>query len=152
MCGAAAVMPFYRLAVAAANPCSLNACVDSVTQLQVVLDVEEWDQGSRRQVKSHATKAVMSASESQGKAGPAGTTHPGRRRPDKDSVQGGNWKDALCWDCGQKGHRRNRCPQHFRFKPASAPGERPENADVENRDAEMDAGTPISENGVGSSG
>ena len=31
--------------------------------------------------------------------------------------KGGSKPSGWCWDCGETGHMRNKCPEHFKFKP-----------------------------------
>ena len=109
--------PRIQLAVAAANPRTLAECVDSVSQLQVVLGTEALEEVAETPLKSQATW-------SEGK--PNGT-----KKGQSSSEKGGRGKknrrkgedvEVRCWDCGEIGHYRNKCPLHNRYKPAQSSG------------------------------
>lgn len=81
----------------------MNECIDHVNPLCVILDTDE---------DSVEFKRVRWADEKRERG-----ENPGKK-PDTNKVtpdnQGGLPK---CWDCGQEGHRRDKCPEHFKYKP-----------------------------------
>ena len=43
--------------------------------------------------------------------------HRQKRRPGQDTGERRrHFSNVSCWDCGEKGHTRAKCPEHFKFK------------------------------------
>ena len=105
-----------RVAVAAANPLTVNECIDHVNRLCVVLDPE--DEGNlpkkvRLANNKPSDNKPSDNKSSDNKSSGKGKNKKGGAKPNK----GGNKPPGLCWDCGDPGHMRNKCPEHFKFKP-----------------------------------
>ena len=83
------------MAVAAANPLTVNGCMDHVNRLCVNLDTEEAVNEFKR-----VRRVWKEKGDSKGEA---------------ELV--GHFARGCCWDCGKTGHQCNRCPEHFKFKP-----------------------------------
>jgi hypothetical protein len=47
---------------------------------------------------------------------PDGPKWQQKKSPDNSGQKRADTK-STCWDCGEPGHRRNKCPHHFKFKP-----------------------------------
>jgi hypothetical protein len=114
--------PQLKLAVAARGPTSMKECVDIVNKMCVMLDLDE-DSSEFKRVRRVENKP-------QAKRGGQWSG------PKKSGQSGGTGTDLYCWDCGKSGHRRNKCPEHFKFKPkggnaSSAPPEAEDAASVD---------------------
>lgn len=88
-----------RLSVASANPSTVRECVELVERLCSVLDQNEME------VETKRVRRVGSNNNS--------NNSNNQSNNQQRSSQNTGW----CWDCGQAGHRRNKCPQHFKYKP-----------------------------------
>ena len=111
-----------RVAVAAANPSTVNECIDHVNRLCVVLDPE--DEGNLPKQVRWVGNKPPAQNNSSGNNNPSGNKPPGkgkRNRGGPKSNKNGDKPSGLCWDCGDPGHMRNKCPEHFKFKPKQAP-------------------------------
>jgi hypothetical protein len=91
-----------RMAVAAANPLTLNECIDNVTQLCAIMDPDEDTVETSKRVR-RVNKGQQQKTET---------------NEEKESETGPKISKLWCWDCGKSGHMRNKCPEHFKFKPA----------------------------------
>ena len=87
--------PQLRMAVAAADPVTVNDCIDMVTRLCVTLDTDE-ESSDFRKVRRVGQVAAVAEEEQK----PQTSQNP-----------------VNCWDCGQDGHVRRNCPHHFKYRP-----------------------------------
>ena len=112
-----------RIAVAAANPRTLDDCVDSVSQLQIVLDTETFAEVEGAPVKTAVAQVDGRLAEGKQESGRNFRRGRGRNSNDKrDKVDRSN---VTCWNCGERGHFRNKCPQQYRFKKEQVPPKGP---------------------------
>ena len=119
-----ALPPTLRLAVAARDPDNVGDCVDLINKLCVMLDTDE----ELNEIKK--VRRIDNPKEN-GKAKWAdkpkwsdkpkwGGKQKDRRGPGEASQSAGSddaKSNIWCWDCGKADHRRNKCPDHFKYKP-----------------------------------
>jgi hypothetical protein len=98
-----------RVAVAACNPSTVNECIDHVNRLSAILDTED---------EYSETKRARWVDRPVGQASELTKIPEGIEEPRRDQEEDAPRPVALCWDCGELGHRRNKCPLHYKFKPA----------------------------------
>ena len=111
------------MAVAAQDPHTVNDCIDLINKLCVILDTDE---------DLNEIKKVQRVDKPKGKKGkPPGNASGGKG--------GNNVSNSTewCWDCGSKDHRRNKCPEHFKFKPNNW-GTRNDLASIKDEESETD--------------
>ena len=93
-----------RLSVAAQDPETVSDCVEIICKLCIMIDNDE---------DLNEVKKIRRVDKPRAKKGSyGGTTSQNSDRNAADST-------TLCWDCGKADHRRNKCPEHFKYKPKS---------------------------------
>ena len=98
-----------RYMVTAANPRTLTEFEENVTQLHAVLSQKDLGTFPQQAKEKPAAKVRMAKRGYQG---------PGRRgQGDQPGPKTYDTTNTLCWDCGETGHMRTRCPHHFRYQP-----------------------------------
>ena len=163
-----------KLAVTAANPETIDDCVDNVAQIQVVLDSEELDEGAATVIQSR----MVRTEDEQPKDGNPSTYnnqggHPysnggqygrgrgrgqnrgrGRGRGRGKPWNYGNRNSSFdvtkeaCWNCNEIGHLKSDCPHPWGYKYRNKSEKR------ENDGEKQDTGNQVvkdSENSEGSS-
>ena len=123
-----------RLAVTAANPKTLDNCVDNVAQIQTVLESEELEEGIAVKTVKTVKTEQQNSSNSMNKNGNGQSRNRGRDRFRRRGRNRGNSQDdpannqkggtygtspLRCWTCGEVGHFKNECPQSWRNKTGS---------------------------------
>ena len=124
-----------RMAVAAANPRTLNECVDNVAQIQIILDNEELEDGTMKVVRSRAVKTgdpnsitsdenndpnermqsdnMSNSGRGRGQGRGRGR---GRGRGNYNNYNRFDLSQIECRNCGQKGHMKRNCPHPWGYK------------------------------------
>jgi hypothetical protein len=103
-------------------------------RLCAVLDtVDGGDSKKIRWVGTQPTDTqAPSEKDDKGKGKGKQNQNNGPKRNNRDRKKAPDRRGPLiCWDCGQEGHTRTKCPEHFKYKPkdggrpAAAPGTPP---------------------------
>lgn len=122
-----ALPPDLKVAVAVTNPRTVDECMAHMDRLCAVLDTV--DGGDPKKIRWADSQASDSQPQSAGTGANDGTSGNGnqnkgnkkgqnnRGNQNRKKKASGSRGPVICWDCGQQGHARTKCPEHFKFKP-----------------------------------